>query len=155
MSPVITFHRFNTNISTGIDHCSNFRVRVSWESVYADDGFNTKFSNIFSVTFQILKPFLNGAYIFSGKITFTNAAVHFQSTDSCYKNHTIRLKARFATFYVKEFLRTKIGTETRFCDHIVGQFKRRFCCHHSVTTVGNIGKRPAMYKGRVMFQRLD
>ncbi len=63
-------------------------------------------------------------------------------------------EAGLAALDVEEFLCAKIGAETGFGNDKIGKLERRCGRHHRVAAMGDIGKRPAMHEGGIVFHRL-
>ena len=63
-------------------------------------------------------------------------------------------QSRFAAFDVDEFFRAEIRAETRFGHYIIAQLQRCLRRDHGVAAVGDIGERPAVDEGGIIFQSL-
>ena len=58
---------------------------------------------------------------------------------------------RLAAFDIQELLGAQISTETRLGHGIIAECHSQFRSHNTITTMRNVGKRPAMDESRRAF----
>ena len=92
--------------------------------------------------------------ILLAKVLFGDTAMHFQRPHGRHHDRSRRRQAGLAAFDVEKFLGPEIGAESRLGDHVIGQFEGGFGGHHRIAAMGDIGERPAVDEGRVVFQGL-
>ena len=80
--------------------------------------------------------------------------MQFQALRSGYYHCEFRLKSGFSALNVEEFLCAEVGTESGFGHHIVAISERHLGGYNRVTSVGNVGKGPAMHKCRIVLYGL-
>ena len=103
---------------------------------------------------KIGAAFFHGLDILGAKVVFLHAAIHFHGAHGGDQHHTIGGKPGLAAFDIHEFLGAKIGPETGFRHHIIGQFQRGCGGNDRVAAMRDIGERAAMHEGGVVFERL-
>ncbi len=80
--------------------------------------------------------------------------MEFKRSYRSHQHHGRRFESGHAAFDVDKFFSAQVGPETRFGDHIIGQFQRGFGGAYGVAAVSDIGKRPAVNNRDIVFQRL-
>ena len=78
----------------------------------------------------------------------------FHGADGSHQHHGRGLQTCHTALDVNELFRTQVGAEAGLGNHIIRQLQCGPGRGHAVAAVGNIGKRPAMHKGQVVFQGL-
>ena len=78
-----------------------------------------------------------------------------QSPDRSDDHNGIRPETGDTALDVEELLRTEIGGETRFRDHIIRQLQSRAGGGDGVAAMGDVGKGTAVNKSGSPLQRLD
>ncbi|MNE50653.1 hypothetical protein D3C80_1452400 [compost metagenome] len=77
-----------------------------------------------------------------------------QRTNGGHQYHRLRSNISGRAFNIQEFLRTKIGTKSGFCNYIICQGHTRLGSNNRVCSLCNVGKRSGMYNRRIAFQGL-
>ena len=115
---------------------------------------HAEFFHVLHVAAEIGAALLDGCDILRSEIILLDAAVHLHRPHGCDDDGRVRLEVGLAALDVEEFFRPQIRTEAGFGDDVVGDLQRRRRCHHGVAAMSDIGERPAMHEGRIVFERL-
>ena len=68
---------------------------------------------------QVWKSFFQCFQVLIVQVSLWNAAVVFQSTDSCYDNYSVWCQACHTALDIQEFLSSQVSAEACFCDGVV------------------------------------
>ena len=133
---------------------SHFGIRIGDEMVDRDDHGNAERLHVLDVAPKVGAAFFDGADVLFPQIGLCDAAVHLHGPHGCNQNDAIGRQTRLAALDVHELFGTQIGAEASFGHNVIRQFQRSLGRRYRVTAVGDVRKRSAMDKGRVVFERL-
>ena len=109
---------------------------------------------VFDMSSKVRAAILNSRDILGPQISLADAAVHLHRAYRGNQHNRLWRNTGLAALDVHELFGSEIGTKASFGHHIIGQFQCRFGGHHRIAAMRNIGKRPTMYKSRIIFKRL-
>ena len=110
--------------------------------------------HVVDVTIEIGDARLQRREILVPEIRDLDAPVKLQRADRGDNHPGRRLQTRLAALDIDKLLSAQVRTETRLCDHIVGELQCGPRGHHRVAAVRNVGERPAVNERRIVLQRL-
>ena len=129
---------------------------ICWESI--DSNYTWKFVYICNIAYMFQKvreTFFKSLKVLVVQVSFCNAAIVFQSTNSCNNNNSVWFQTCHTAFDVKEFLSTKVSAEASLCNCVISQFQRHFCSCYRVTAMSDISEWSAVYDCRNMLKSLN
>ena len=132
----------------------DFGIRVGDEVVDGHRNRHAELLHIFQVASKIGQPLLDRVHAFLLQIILSHPAMHFERAHRGNDDRRRRCHAGLAALDVEELFCPQISPEARFGDHIIRQLQRRSRRHDRVAAMRDIGKRAAMHKGGVIFERL-
>ncbi len=136
-------------------HGGDFGIRIGGKAVDRDHRGNTEGFDVVQVATKILTALGHSLDVFVAKFILADAAMHLERANGSDDDGGAGVQPGQAAFDVEELFRPQIGAESGLGDHIIGQPQRRSRRHHRITTVGDVGERATVDKGRVVFQGLD
>ena len=104
---------------------------------------------------KVWKTFLKSLKVLIVKISLRNAAIVFQCTDSSNDNNCIWFQTSHTAFDIKEFLGTKVSTESSLCDGVISKLQSHLGSGYGVTSVSNVCEWSAVNDCRYMLQCLN
>ena len=111
-------------------------------------------AHVADVPLQICDALVERGEVFLVDFLQIRAAVKFQGANGRNDHDGGRPQTGLAALDVDELLRAQIGAEARLGHHVIGEFQCRGGREHRIAAVRDIGKRPAVDEGRIVFQCL-
>ena len=129
--------------------------RIGGEGVDRHAHRQPKALQVADMALQVDRAGLYGRGVGLAERGFGHAAVRFQRAHRGDQHDGRRVQAGVAALDVQELFRAQVGAEAGLGHDVIGQFQAQAGRQHAVAAVGDVGKRPAVDDGGVVFQRLD